>query len=135
MLFAGRALVGAFLDLDGPANQAVIALAVGYLVFAGLFQLFDSAQALATGMLRGLGDTRVPMIYAGIGYWGIGLPVGVLLGFGTDLAGTGIWIGLAIGLAVVAVLMTMRWIRRDALGLTAKARARGGLRMRAFSPF
>jgi MATE family multidrug resistance protein len=68
-------------------------------------------------MLRGLHDTRVPMIFALLGYWGIGLPLGALLAFRFGLGGSGIWIGLATGLAVVAVLMMQRWIRRDSLGL------------------
>ena len=121
MILFGRELVGVFLDLDTPSNWPVIDLAVWFLVFAGIFQLADSGQAASSGMLRGLGDTRVPMIYAAVGYWGIGLPVAVVLGFWTDLAGTGIWIGLAGGLAVVATLMTVRWIRRNRLGLTRHA--------------
>ena len=68
-------------------------------------------------MLRGLQDTRVPMLYAAFGYWGVGLPRGALLAFGTSLRGVGIWIGLASGLAVVACLMLWRWLHRDRLGL------------------
>jgi len=117
MIFFGRPLIGVFLDLDAPANAAVVDLAVTYLVFAGLFQLFDSGQALGAGTLRGLGDTRVPMVYAFIGYWGVGLPIAAWLGFGTGLAGSGIWIGLALGLAVVASLLSWRWLRRERLGL------------------
>jgi MATE family multidrug resistance protein len=123
MLFAGRQLVGAFLDLDAPDNQVVVGLAVTFLVYGGLFQFVDGAQAVASGMLRGLGDTRVPMIYAAIGYWGIGLPVGAALAFRTGLGGSGVWIGLATGLAVVAVLMTRRWICRERLGLTRPSAA------------
>ena len=122
MLFAGRPLVGIFLDLDDPASQAVIGLAVTFLIYAGLFQFFDAGQAVGTGMLRGLGDTRVPMIYAAIGYWGIGLPLGILLGFWTPLAGAGIWIGLAAGLGVVAPAADARWTRRERLGLTRTVR-------------
>jgi MATE family multidrug resistance protein len=59
------------------------------------------------------------MIFAAIGYWGIGLSLAVILGFATDLAGIGIWIGLAAGLASVATLMTVRWTMRERLGLTA----------------
>ncbi|MEX0851693.1 MAG: MATE family efflux transporter [Bauldia sp.] len=118
MLFAGRPLVGLFLDLGKPENQAVIELAVIFLVFAGLFQFVDAAQAVASGVLRGLGDTRVPMILAGIGYWGVGLPLGVLLAFPGGFEGAGIWTGLATGLAVVAIMMTVRWVRREPLGLT-----------------
>jgi MATE family multidrug resistance protein len=71
-------------------------------------------------MLRGLHDTRAPMFFALVGYWGIGLPLGVALAFGLGLGGTGIWIGLAAGLAIVAVLMMRRWQRREALGLVQK---------------
>ena len=117
MLFAPRLFISAFLDLSDPANEVVIGIAVTFLVFAGLFQVFDGAQAIGAGMLRGLHDTRVPMIFAALGYWGIGIPLGVVLGFWTSLAGSGIWIGLASGLASVAVLMTVRWIRRERLGL------------------
>jgi MATE family multidrug resistance protein len=72
-------------------------------------------------MLRGIHDTRVPMIFAAIGYWAIGLTVGVVLAFPLDLEGNGIWIGLAAGLAVVAVLMLTRWNNRRGLGLLANA--------------
>ncbi len=120
MLLFGRELVGVFLDLHNPANTVVVNLAVSFLVFAGLFQLVDAAQAVASGMLRGLGDTRVPMIFAGIGYWGIGMPLGIVLAFWVKLEGVGIWIGLSTGLAVVAVMMTVRWIRRERLGLTRR---------------
>jgi MATE family multidrug resistance protein len=117
MIFAPRLLIGAFIDLHDPMNDAVISLGIGFLAVAGLFQIFDGAQAVGAGMLRGLHDTRVPMIYAATGYWGIGLPLAAVLGFATDLAGIGIWIGLAAGLASVAALMTTRWIRRERLGL------------------
>ena len=122
MLIFGRELVGVFLNLDTPTNQPVIALAVSFLVFAGIFQLADAGQAAASGMLRGLGDTRMPMVIAAIGYWGVGAPLAVLLGFWAHLEGRGIWIGLATGLAVVAVSMTIRWTRRERLGLTRPTR-------------
>jgi MATE family multidrug resistance protein len=118
ILTCRRQLVGLFLDLGDPANQTVIALAVSFLLIAGIFQLVDASQAVASGMLRGLGDTRIPMLMAALGYWCIGLPLGAALAFWTPLAGRGIWIGLACGLAVVALLMTTRWIMRERLGLT-----------------
>lgn len=118
MLLAPRLLVGVFVDLDDPANAGVVALAVGFLAIAGIFQVFDGAQNIGAGMLRGLHDTRVPMVFAAIGFWAIGLPLGAFLGFETDLAGIGIWIGLAVGLASVAALMTGRWLMRERLGLT-----------------
>lgn len=117
MLVAPHLLLSAFLDLGDPKNAPVIGFAVSFLVMAAIFQLADGAQAIGSGMLRGLQDTRVPMIYAGLGYWGVGLPLGAMLAFGTSLRGIGIWIGLATGLAVVALLMLWRWIRRDRLGL------------------
>jgi MATE family multidrug resistance protein len=118
MILWPRVLIGAFIDLGDPANAAVIGLAVTFLSFAALFQIFDGAQAVASGMLRGLHDTKVPMILAAIGYWGVGLPLGVVLAFYFGFAGRGIWIGLSSGLAVVAVLLLLRWLRRDELGLT-----------------
>jgi len=118
MVLMPRPLIGAFIDLNNPANAEVIGLAVSFLAFAGLFQIVDGAQAVSGGMLRGLHDTKVPMIFAAIGYWGVGLPLGVVLAFPLGLKGTGIWIGLSAGLAVVAALLLVRWLRRDRLGLT-----------------
>jgi multidrug resistance protein, MATE family len=110
-------LVTLFLDPADPANATVIPLAVSFLFVAALFQIFDGAQSVGAGMLRGLHDTRVPMAYAAIGYWVIGLSVGIGLAFGLGWKGVGIWTGLATGLAVVAALMIARWLRRDRLGL------------------
>ncbi|HTE35516.1 MAG TPA: MATE family efflux transporter, partial [Reyranella sp.] len=112
-------LVGVFLDVGDPANAGVIDLAVSFLALAALFQVADGAQVVGAGMLRGLHDTRVPMVYAGIGYWGISLPVGIVLAFVLGLGGIGIWIGLAAGLVVVAILLVVRWLHRDRLGLVA----------------
>jgi MATE family multidrug resistance protein len=117
MLFAPETLIGIFLDRSDPGNAPVIALAVTFLVFAALFQLADGAQVVGAGMLRGLHDTRVPMLFAAAGYWGIGFPLSVLLAFPLDMEGVGIWIGLAAGLGIVAVLMTARWSMRERLGL------------------
>jgi MATE family multidrug resistance protein len=88
---------------------------------AALFQVVDGAQVVGAGMLRGLHDTRVPMIFALIGYWAIGLGVGVALAFFMEWRGIGIWVGLAAGLGVVAALMLWRWSRRDRLGLLPAA--------------
>jgi multidrug resistance protein, MATE family len=117
MFLAPRQLVAIFLDLGDPKNAAVIGFALSFLMLAAIFQLADGAQVVGAGMLRGLQDTKVPMILAGIGYWGVGLPLGIALGFLTPLRGTGIWIGLATGLAVVAALMLWRWTGRERLGL------------------
>jgi len=117
MFSAPRLLIAGFVDLSAPENQPVIAMAVTFLAFAALFQIADGAQAVASGMLRGLHDTTVPMIYAALGYWGVGLPLGVVLGFPFDYKGVGIWTGLCAGLGVVSVLLLMRWMRRDKLML------------------
>ena len=106
-------LTGFFIDASAPENRAVIILAVQFLFFAALLQLADGAQAVAAGMLRGLYDTRTPMLLALIGYWVLGVPIGAFLAFGLDMEGIGIWIGFVIGLSLVAVLMTLRWWRHS----------------------
>ncbi|WP_284316417.1 MATE family efflux transporter [Labrys miyagiensis] len=115
MLTAPHLLIAGFIDLSNPANQVVVERAALFLVFAGLFQIVDGAQVVASGMLRGLHDTTAPMLIAGFGYWVAGLPLGVLLAFHFGFGGSGIWLGLVSGLAVVAVLMTSRWMMRDRL--------------------
>jgi MATE family multidrug resistance protein len=117
MVLAPRLLISAFLDIADPRNGEVVDLATTFLLFAALYQIADGAQAVGSGMLRGLHDARVPMIYALVGYWGIGFPLGVLLAFPLGFKGAGIWSGLATALAIVACLMIRRWWRRDALGL------------------
>lgn len=116
-----RALITLFLD-DSTANAHVIALAVSFLGVAAIFQIVDGAQVVGAGILRGLHDTRVPMVFTFIGYWLVGIGVGVWLAFDTGWGGVGIWTGLAIGLAIVAVLMLTRWVRRDAIGLIGNGR-------------
>jgi MATE family multidrug resistance protein len=115
-----RPLVTLFLA-DVPQNAAVIALAVSFLRVAAAFQLVDGAQVIGAGMLRGLHDTRWPLLFALIGYWVVGLGIGSWLAFGADWKGVGIWVGLATGLASVAVLMLARWLMRDRLGLARPA--------------
>lgn len=118
LVFAPRALISAFLDLSDPANARTAALAVSFLGIAALFQLVDAAQAVGAGVLRGVQDTTVPMIFALIGYWVVGIGVGAFLAFPLHMAGLGIWIGLASGLGAVAFLLVTRWAMRDRLGLT-----------------
>jgi MATE family, multidrug efflux pump len=115
MVVYPRQLVGAFLDVGDPENLAAVNLAVTFLGFAALFQIVDGAQAVGGGMLRGLHDTTWPMIYAAVGYWGVGLPLGVVLAFSLHFRGAGIWIGLCTGLAVVAALLLARWLKRENL--------------------
>nr|WP_153020266.1 MATE family efflux transporter [Paramesorhizobium deserti] len=112
MVSVPRLLISAFIDLDDPKNAEVVVHAVTFLVFAALFQIADGAQAVGSGMLRGLHDTTMPMIYAAIGYWGVGVPLGTYLAFGMGFDGAGIWTGLFLGLAVVAALLLWRWLTR-----------------------
>jgi MATE family multidrug resistance protein len=112
-----RPLVTLFLA-DVPRNAIAIALAVSFLRVAAAFQLVDGAQVIGAGMLRGLHDTRWPLLFALVGYWVVGLGIGSWLAFAADWKGLGIWIGLASGLASVAALMLIRWLMRDRLGLT-----------------
>ena len=117
LILAPRLLVSAFLDLSDPANARTAALAVSFLAVAALFQLADAAQAVGAGVLRGVQDTRVPMIFALIGYWVVGIGVGTLLAFPGGMAGVGIWLGLASGLSAAALLLVARWSLRDRLRL------------------
>jgi MATE family multidrug resistance protein len=89
-------------------DAAVIDLGSKLLLMAALFQLFDGAQVAGVAILRGAADTKVPMIVGAVGYWLIGLPAGYFLAFHTSMGPTGIWGGLCIGLAAVAVLLGMR---------------------------
>jgi len=119
MWVAPRLLVSAYLDLGNPLNAPVVHLAVSYLAVAAVFQLVDGIQVVAAANLRGLQDTRVPMLVALFGYWVVGFGTAIVLGFRTPLAGVGIWMGLAAGLLVVSILLMWRWSARDRLGLTA----------------
>lgn len=117
MLGAPRLIISAYVDPDLPENAAVVAFALQFLVIAAAFQLADGVQTVAAGALRGLQDTKWPMIIALAGYWLVGFVVAAWLGLWTPLAGMGVWTGLMAGLVVVALLLTWRWWRREKLGL------------------
>lgn len=117
MLFVPELILSAYVDVAAPANAGIVVLAVQYLAVGAAFQLFDGAQAVAAGVLRGLQDTRMPMVIALAGYWLPGFGTAVALGLFTPLRGTGVWVGLAVGLVFVALLLLWRWHRREALGL------------------
>ena len=93
----------------GRVDAAVVQFAAGLLVIAGVFRLFDCAQATAAGALRGLKDTRVPMLIGATSYWIVGIGIGLLLAFGFGLEAKGIWWGLTGGLATAAVLLNARF--------------------------
>ena len=93
-------------------DEEVIRIGVGLLAIAAAFQLFDGTQAVATGVLRGLGDTRTPMVLNALGYWVFGVPVGYALCFTFGWGVAGLWIGLSIGLVIVAIALTAVWARK-----------------------
>ena len=103
-----RTIVAAYVSVGDPANRELVALALRFLVFAGLFQVVDGMQVVAAGALRGYEDTKIPMLYAGLGYWGIGFVGGWVLTFPLGLGPIGMWWGFVLGLAVVAALLTLR---------------------------
>jgi len=99
-------------------DSAVIATGATLLAVAAVFQLFDGIQGVATGALRGIGDTRTAMIANLVGHWLVGLPFGYVLGLRWGWGVTGIWMGLCLGLICVAVWLTAVWKRSaDELGL------------------
>nr|WP_305957863.1 MATE family efflux transporter [Aurantiacibacter sp. 219JJ12-13]MDP5260199.1 MATE family efflux transporter [Aurantiacibacter sp. 219JJ12-13] len=118
LLLAPEYLIAVYTDPWNPEEPAMVAWALSFLAVGAAFQLFDGLQVVAAGALRGLKDTRVPMWIAVFSYWVPGMGMAVLLGFYTPLEGVGVWIGLATGLVCAAALLTWRWHRREALGLT-----------------
>jgi MATE family multidrug resistance protein len=102
------AIIAVYIDIADPANRATVEIARRLLVIAALFQVFDGMQTIAAGALRGHKDTMVPMLLAGFGYWGAGFGGGWLLAFPLGYGAIGLWWGLALGLAVVAILLTLR---------------------------
>ena len=101
-------IAGIYVDIDAPANRGLVGIALYLLAIAALFQIFDGVQAIAAGALRGYRDTTVPLLLAVIGYWGIGFAGGWLLAFPAGYGPIGLWSGLAVGLAAVAVMLTVR---------------------------
>lgn len=93
-------------------ESATVAVAASLIPLAGMFQVFDGLQAVTSGVLRGTGDTRVPAILHLVAFWGVGIPVGMYLGFRTPLRERGLWMGLVAGLAVAALLQSLRVANR-----------------------
>ena len=104
-------LITGFLGPDDPDKAAVMAIGVGLLAAAALFQLVDAGQVMVLGLLRAVRDTRAPMVIAAVSYWGIGIPASYLLGFTLGFGGVGVWLGLAFGLAMASVLLGVRFWR------------------------
>jgi MATE family multidrug resistance protein len=106
------ALAGRFIATGFVSETEVITLAARLLVIAAIFQLFDGAQVVGTGALRGMHDVKVPTAINFVAYWVLALPAAYLLGVKGPLGPTGIWLGLAAGLLVAAVALLLRFIRR-----------------------
>jgi MATE family multidrug resistance protein len=100
-------LIGMF-----TSSEAVFALGRRLLMVAAMFQLFDGLQGVSTGLLRGLGDTRTPMIGNLVGHWLLGLPVGYALCFWWGWGVVGLWAGLSTGLIVIGIALAITWHRR-----------------------
>lgn len=118
-----RTLGGLYLDPGDLETPAILALVAQLMFWAALFQLADGLQAIALGLLRGIQDTRGPMVIASIAYWLIGLPAGYIAAFPLGFGPQGIWFGLLIGLAVAAVLLLHRFWTGEARGAWTRAAA------------
>lgn len=106
-------LISLFMKAGETNRQEILAIGVGLLGMAALFQLVDGIQAIALGVLRGVQDTAVPMVMAALSYWVVGIPASYLFGFVLGLEGIGVWLGLVLGLACAAVLLMARFWKRS----------------------
>ena len=102
-------IISIYIDLHDAKNLPVVEFATSFLAFAALFQIVDGLQVAASNALRGLKDTTAAMILTLISYWGFGAPAGAILCFSFDLRGNGLWLGMTVGLAAAAILLTIRF--------------------------
>ncbi|WP_449416654.1 MATE family efflux transporter [Phormidium nigroviride] len=102
-------IVALYIDINNPENLSVVKTAISLLGVAAMFQIFDGMQVIAAGALRGLKDTKVPMLIGFFSYWCVGLFSGYLLGIQLNWGGVGLWLGLVLGLAVTSVTLTWRF--------------------------
>ncbi|AGT07564.1 MATE family efflux transporter [Paracoccus aminophilus] len=123
-LTLSRQIAALYLDASDPRTPAIIALVAGLIIYAAAFQLADGMQVIALGMLRGVQDTRIPMVLAIVSYWLIGLPSGWFLSMRAGFGPPGLWLGLLAGLSCAAVLLMVRFWRGFARGWTPGAVAR-----------
>jgi MATE family, multidrug efflux pump len=103
-----QAIIAVYVDIADPANRETVRIARSLIAIAAIFQVFDGMQVIAAGALRGFKDSFIPMLLATCGYWGAGFAGGWIFAFPLGYGAVGLWAGLALGLAVVAVLLTLR---------------------------
>ena len=104
-------IVALFLDLEKPESAAILVYGSALLVMAALFQLADGMQVMALGLLRGVQDTRVPLVLAAVSYWLVGIPCSYVLAFPMGYGGYGLWLGLVVGLFCAAGSLMWRFWR------------------------
>ncbi|WP_392535387.1 MATE family efflux transporter [Nostoc sp. C117] len=104
-----KSIISLYIDINDPNNADVVVLAVKLLGVAAIFQIVDGVQVTAGGALRGLKDTRIPMLIGIFAYWCVGLFTGYIFGISLGYGAIGLWWGLAIGLAIAAIIMTWRF--------------------------
>jgi MATE family multidrug resistance protein len=109
MVLIPHQLIGLYIDVNDPANQGALAVAMMIIPIGALFQVVDGMQSAAIGALRGLKDTHFPMVICFIGYWAIGFGSSFFLTFPLDLGARGIWLGIFVGLAASGILLTLRF--------------------------
>lgn len=106
-------VIGLYVRMSDPANAEMIRYATQFLAVAGLFQVADGIQVAASGALRGLKDTRVPMLLTLVAYWLVGMPVALVLAFPLGVGPRGLWFGMVVALALAALLLGTRFARRS----------------------
>lgn len=115
-------LISLFLDPADPQKDEIIAIGVGLLAVAALFQLMDGMQVIALGLLRGVQDTAVPLVIAVVSYWAVGIPASYVMGFVLGWEGIGVWVGLVAGLTTAGIFLMWRFWGRI-IGTVGDARA------------
>ncbi|MDA5094252.1 MATE family efflux transporter [Aliiroseovarius sp. KMU-50] len=118
LIFIGlpHPMISAFLDPTEPLRDDILRIGTSLLVVAAIFQFADAAQVMALGLLRGVHDTKVPMVIATISYWVIGVPMSYVMGVRWGWGGEGVWAGLVLGLLIAGIFMSWRfWTRSSRL--------------------
>ncbi|WP_088893667.1 MATE family efflux transporter [Leptolyngbya ohadii] len=106
-----KSIIGLYIDITNPVNANIVAIALPLLMIAAIAQVLDGFQKAVYGSLQGLQDTQIPMLLNVLGYWGVGLSAGYVLGFQWQMGGVGLWIGQSVAIAVVAGLFIWRFLQ------------------------